>query len=136
MIRLIYLAAPLSGTDVHTRRVRLLNAQDLRDAIEADLRAMVYSPHERIGRRYGYPTDEESAQDRATALAECFAALRMVRESGGALHILAMPDGTLSRGCEAELDHWIELGGPPPIIWRATESGWISADGRYGMGGA
>lgn len=136
MIRLIYLAAPLSSPDVHARRVRMVRAQDLRDALEADLRAMVYLPHERIGRRYGYPTEEESAQNRATALAECFAALRMVRESGGALHILAMPDGTLSRGCQAELDHWIELDGLPPIIWRATEEGWISADGRHGMGGA
>lgn len=132
-LRLIYLAAPLSASDVGRRWQHLYAAQALRDALESDPYAMVYLPHERIARQYGYPNEDETPATRAAALDQCMAALRMIYGARGELHILAFPNGALSIGCQAEHDHWIELGGDRPIIWMTTDTGWVSVCGRYGM---
>lgn len=129
-LRPIYLAAPLSAPTEPGRIAHLLAAHDLRTALEADPSIMVYLPHERIARRYGYPAAEETPQDRLQALDECMAALRMVYGARGALHVLARPDGTLSPGCAAEVEHWQEMGGGAPVVWHRTETGWTSAGGE------
>lgn len=126
-MRLIYLAAPLSAPDLATRCDRMADAQALRCLIEEDPLCMVYLPHERIARRFGHPNDEETAEARADSMRLCLAAVSRIAKMNGALHVLTLPDGTLSRGCQAEYDQWIAAGGSLPILWLKA------SDGSYGV---
>lgn len=123
-MRLIYLAAPLSAPNRTGREDNLDRARRLRDLIEIDPLRMVYLPHERIAAAHGYPAADETPEIRAAALDRCFAALRAILDAGGDLHILLRDDGTMSYGCKAEHDHWLEMGGSAPMIWRETAIGF------------
>lgn len=132
-MRLIYLAAPLSSPDRAVRCDQMHAAQQLRDALESDPCTMVYLPHERIARRHGYPNEDECPAVRLEAMEMCLATLRKINARGGELHVLTRADGSISRGCQAEIEHWEEIGGGMVTIWRPTATGWVSADGRQGM---
>lgn len=123
-MRLIYLAAPLSAPNIAGREGNLERARRLRDLIEIDPLRMVYLPHERIAAAHGYPAADETPEVRAAALKQCFAALRAVLRAGGELHILLRKNGTMSHGCKAEHDFWLEMGGSALMIWRETAIGF------------
>lgn len=123
-MRLIYLAAPLSAPNRTGRKGNLDRARRLRDLIEIDPLRMVYLPHERIAAAHGYPAADETPEIRAAALDRCFAALRAVLKAGGELHVLLREDGWISAGCSAEIEHWLEMGGSAPMIWRETTIGF------------
>ena len=110
-MRLIYLAAPLSAPTWQERAANMARAQQLRDVLERDLGVMVFLPHERIARPFGYPHEDETDEVRAAAIRSCLTALARIRARGGSLHVLRRADGTVSDGCQVEIDHWTAFGG-------------------------
>ena len=121
-MKLIYLAAPLSAPTWQARARNLARAQQLRDMLERDRGVMVFLPHERIAREHGYPSAEETDEIRAAAFRSCLTALVRIQRRGGALHVLRRPDGTVSDGCQIEIDHWTSFGGD--VVYHGESDSW------------
>jgi hypothetical protein len=108
-LRLVYVAAPLSAPLARDRvwhRSRAVLIGRL-VALNGELPVV---PHVAVGGIFlDYPRRKEQAKDRYLAMGMCLRLVEVVALSGGRFRVLRRFDGSISEGCQLEMDRYHSL---------------------------
>lgn len=132
-MRLVYVAAPLSAPVVHDRFLYRDRAAFIGRLIALEGDAPIV-PHLCVGGLFPqYPRSKEGAKDRELAMAICLRLVGCVANSGGRLVVLRAPDGSVSKGCQVELDLFQTQSSEPVrlTVW----NDWMAAAQRADLWG-
>ena len=118
-MRLAYVAAPLSAPIVHDRFIYRDRASFIGRLIAMGGECPIV-PHLVVGGLFPtYPRHKENVRDRELAMAMCLSLVETVALQHGRLVVLRAPDGSISPGCQIEMDryHSISTEGILATVW-------------------
>lgn len=134
-MRLVYVAAPLSAPSVQDRTLHRDRAAFIGRLIAMSGEVPIV-PHLTVGGLFpGYPLHPEEAGVRKLAMDLCLSLVGNVASCDGRMVVLKAPDGSISNGCQEEMEWFQEKSSEPIRLtvwddWKA-EAKWFDLWGEW-----